>query len=285
MGTSSIVMLNKSLCIGLVRALLALFALTSTVERANSQAVKQSEVDHPAIFLQHEVIIPIHLQAILKKQDRFRPAVAAEVWAASQTVCINFAIDQCWSMSAPHQEEHSLRFSQSGRYIVYGYPPSGTYFASLTCGTTDLLRERLQVAEGQPKCVVEAVLRDDPASIEVDLSPGGLAEMADSEAKYASLILIPLDNPIKMLPFERVVFKGSETAKVDGISPGTYLAVVLNLGSPQVGVLGTLPPTPPNPRVAYRDPVVFERLRKCGKKVTLQPEEQARLEVGWCVVQ
>lgn len=238
----------------------------------------------PEVPLRHPVTIPVHLQVNIKKEDRFRPKVAGDVWGSSQTVCIDFVDGRCWSMSAPNQKAPSLYFNHPGRFSINTYAPSGTYFASLTCGNIDLLREQLLVAGEQPACsTIEAMLRDDPASVEIGLDAEGHAAMAKEKAEYGSLLLIPIDSEVKLLPFGGLLFKGSETAKAAGISPGRYLAVILNLGGPRsVGMGSGWPPSPPYSPVAYRDPAVLQKLRACGKEITLHPDEQAHIEVGWC---
>jgi hypothetical protein len=183
----------------------------------------------------------------------------------------NFGNEVNWSAKDP---EKTLAFDNviPGEYIVHADSTNGTYIASLTCGGIDLLRERLAVRPGVPSCLIEATLRDDIATVQLGLTAEGLAAMAAAGLTTATPRLIPLDNPLKPVPWTDIFFNASNSVRFAGVPPGTYLAILSNEGMPQIS----------DPRIAYRDPDVLKQLMACGQQFKVAPGEQAKLLINWC---
>ncbi len=234
--------------------------------------------------LQHPVSIPIDIMTSFTQV-----AAASPTLRIQRDICFSLSGQQgetnvsnvCWRLMAPN-EKHSFKDVVPGRYWVsagtgYGM---GMYVRTLTCGNFDLFREPLLVGGGQPPCSIEAVLRDDVASIELEMTPKGLAAMSAAGATMASSRLISLDNPPQPSPFADIFFRASGTAHFREVVPGTYLAIISNEGRPMPTPVHV--PMVGDPPIAYRDPKVIEKLRTCGKVITLHPGEHAHILLDWC---
>ena len=149
-----------------------------------------------------------------------------------------------------------------GRYI-FRLSGDGVYLASLRCGSLDLLRKPLVLRSGIPPCTVEAVLRDDFASIAVGLGPAAQATLGDLQS--AAFALIPLDEPCEYPVFGAVYKLGRRPEpRKHQIPPGTYAAVLFY-----------------GRHLAWREPGFRKRLARLGTRVTLAPGESVTLPLNF----
>jgi hypothetical protein len=144
-----------------------------------------------------------------------------------------------------------------GRYALRASGNASAYVASLTCGSLNLLREPLVIGPGVPACSIEAVIRDDFASISIGLTPQAKAQMAVYATTVTDFALIRADNSLD-LPFSGGVWT-SEPKKAQ-IPPGSYIAFLFDGRNP-----------------AWREPEFQEKLKRLGTPVTLTPGDAKTL--------
>jgi hypothetical protein len=144
-----------------------------------------------------------------------------------------------------------------GRYVLRAFGNSSAYVASLTCGLLNLLREPLVIGLGVPACTIEAVIRDDLASLSIGLTPQAKAQMAVYGTTVTDFALIPSDNSLE-LPFSGGIWT-SESKKVQ-IPPGSYIAFLFDGRNP-----------------AWSEPEFQEQLKRQGSPVTLAPGDDKTL--------
>jgi hypothetical protein len=149
-----------------------------------------------------------------------------------------------------------------GQYTLKATDPQGAYIASLTCGSTNLLREPLVVRPGVPACSIEAVIRDDLSSLSVGFTPQAAAQLTAAGITVTGLVLIPVENSLE-LPYSVELELASEPRKL-AVPPGTYLAFLFD-GRP----------------IAWRDPGERKRLMSLGTIVTLAPGESKNISLDW----
>jgi hypothetical protein len=155
-----------------------------------------------------------------------------------------------------------------GLFRVTADSAVGGYVASVTSGTTDLLREPLQVLPGVAPRPIEIALRDDPSSINAHLAAAGnlLPQATADQPVYA--LCIPLDRPqAQAVPLTL----SQDFFPVSGLAPGRYLLLASHrqiANSP-----------PPNSGLEYRNEEVLHTLLNQGVVVTLSPGQKADVEV------
>lgn len=150
-----------------------------------------------------------------------------------------------------------------GRYI-FRLTGDGAYLASLRCGSQNLLREPLVLRPGRQPRTVEAVLRDDFASVSVDLAPRAQVQLP-ADVQLANFALIPLRKACEYPVFGSVFRHGQrpEPQKFH-IPPGTYMAVLYFRRS-----------------LPWREPGFRKQLGVVGRRVTLAPEEDQTLSLDF----
>lgn len=141
-----------------------------------------------------------------------------------------------------------------GQYVLRATGNARGYVASLTCGSVNLLRKALVIGPGIPSCFVEAVVRDDPATLAIGLTPEAKAQMAGYGTEVTDFALIPIDNVME-LPYSGAVWRDAEPQK-NPIPPGSYIAFLFDGRNP-----------------AWREPEFQKQLRRVGTLVTLAPGE------------
>ncbi|MGO9326479.1 MAG: collagen binding domain-containing protein [Terracidiphilus sp.] len=240
--------------------------------------VDNGPVTVPEAAVQHPVSIPIHVKTDFTEQERYTKA-SIEKYGSYRPPEVRFILIEQqseqysvnWTLRDP-EENVAFKNVIPGRYTVRGWPADGLYLSSLRCNSVDLMHEPLTVTPGSPTCSIEVVVRDDIASVEVGLTPEGLAAMTSAGLSAASPRLIPLDNPAKPAPWTDIFFRDSNSARFANVSPGTYLAIISDEGIPQLS----------DPRIAYRDPAILKKLRACGQEIDVKPHEQVKVLVNWC---
>jgi hypothetical protein len=140
-----------------------------------------------------------------------------------------------------------------GQYTLQASGNPAAYVASLTCGSINLMRQPLVIGPGVPACPIEAVIRDDLASLSIGLTPQAEAQMAAYGTGMTAFALIPVDNSLD-LPFSGFVWRNSP--KKVRIPPGSYLAFLFDGRSP-----------------AWREPKFQEQIRRLGTLVTLTAKD------------
>jgi len=158
----------------------------------------------------------------------------------------------------------ALMGATPGLYTVIVFSPAGSasYVASATSGTTDLLREPLQVlADSNPR-PIEVTLRDDFASVDATIT-GDPASPPSTPESPGMLLCIPLDHPQTMPAFAPLV---QNHATVPNLAPGRYLLLAGN-GQQFLSVL------------EYTNEEVLRTLLSKGVVVTLAPNDKATVQV------
>lgn len=240
-------------------------------------AVEVTVTDAPItiadIAAQQPITIPIHVQTAFTQQDKVKAALGQyDTYVPPRgsfhlTGENNQTNVMGWDQRNP---EKALQFTDvlPGKYAVGAYGSDGVYAASLTCGKQDLLREQLVVEPGTPKCSIEAMLRDDSASLDVGLTEESKAKLTATGQNVTTLFLIPLDGSVELAHTEGL-FAGPAPTELKGISPGKYLVVASSNVESR----------------AYRDAEVRKKLMTEGVVVTLGAGERRSILVGWVVGQ
>jgi len=149
-----------------------------------------------------------------------------------------------------------------GEYTLSALGEQDRYIASISCGDVNLLRDRLMVGGGVAPCSIEAVVRDDFASVTASLSPEAIVRMTAAGVKQSGVFLIPLDNVLQQPAIGTVLLNlGSLQMKV---IPGRYLAFVSE-----------------DRNLAWYEPEVQRHLLASGRVVTLAPGESHTLILDW----
>jgi hypothetical protein len=242
------------------------------------------ELPPMAMQLQEPLTIPIHVRFDFTQQDRLKAAITQYDAYFPPDAQINLIAAQAdlqhskgqtiaaaeWRYKNP-EEHFEFKDVVPGVYKVQGWSTDGGYTAALTCGSTDLLRQLLVVKAGSPACSIEALLRDDSASVDVVFTAEAQAALKASGLNAVSVSLIPLDNPVKS-PLSTLLFGASDPAHFQSVSPGDYLVVVPN-SAQSVSVS--------DPPVAWRDPEVMNTLKAHGKVLTLKAGEKIQVQLDW----
>jgi hypothetical protein len=149
-----------------------------------------------------------------------------------------------------------IRNVPPGQYVLQaqGQPP--WYVASAVCGGVDLTRESFAIAGSTGGCAMRIVLRDDVASLQVQLS-----NASHERSVSAFIYLVPLNN----LTRDVQMFSTGADGKLslDSVAPGQYLLVA----------------TRQAPQLAFRDAENLRRYESEGKRVDLSPGETTKLQL------
>jgi hypothetical protein len=157
-----------------------------------------------------------------------------------------------------------IRNLSEGLFHVWVVPSIEGYVASVTSGSTDLLREPLGVIPGSAPRPIEVTLRDDSATLTgTFLLNGAPMSSTDPGDGVIFVICIPLDR------LQSMVFPNSYSAwqpqfKVPNLAPGRYL-VLASRQSMQ--------------NIEFRNEDVLRDLLGKGTVVTLAPNQKADIQV------
>jgi hypothetical protein len=154
-----------------------------------------------------------------------------------------------------------------GLFRVSANSMSGGYVASLTSGSTDLLREPLHILPGIPPRPIEVTIRDDPASINARLSPAASLLPQATADQRVSITCIPLDHPQAQAQTMSVP---QDQFKIENLAPGRYLILASRQAAQYVQ---------PGGGFEYRDEDVIRDLIPKGIVVTLSSGQQASIQV------
>jgi hypothetical protein len=106
-----------------------------------------------------------------------------------------------------------------GRYYVDVLPAGNWYVQSLVSGSTDLFSEPLTVVSGSQLAPIEAVLRDDPATLAGDVR-------SDGAAAVGIVLALMADAPLRV---PRVVPADAQGAfRFDNLPPGSYILLAFD---------------------------------------------------------
>ncbi|MGB6156669.1 MAG: carboxypeptidase-like regulatory domain-containing protein [Acidobacteriaceae bacterium] len=207
------------------------------------------------VAVRQPVDLALHVRAEFTRREGEQNAAAqSQVRAASFELLgdnVEFNNEFEWRADQP-VSAFEFKGTPPGRYILRASGNAHAYVASLTCGALNLLREPLVIGPGIRACSVEAVIRDDLASLSVGLTPEAEAQMAAFGTELTDFALIPVDDSMD-LPFSGFATRNAEPHKVE-VPPGSYVAFLFDGRSP-----------------AWREPAFQEKLRRLGTPVTLGP--------------
>jgi hypothetical protein len=134
-------------------------------------------------------------------------------------------------------------------------PPNPPWYVqSAQCGDTDLRREELTVAAGTQTPPIEVVLRDDGATLTGRINAG-------SNARQATVVLVPDHG--SSIRTESFVFESSAEFTFGNIAPGGYSVYAFD----RIDGL------------EYRSPEVLDRYSSKAARVTLEPNEQHKIDL------
>lgn len=230
--------------------------------------VKDQPVTLTEIPSQPPLAIPLHVRAEFSQQEKrkaavpqnnvyFPPAASFELSGGQ----VQFDNQFSWRADRG-PSDFAFPDIPPGHYIIKTSAFQETYIASLTCGGTNLLREPLVVGPGIPICSIEAVVRDDVATLAVGFTPQAIAQMNAVSVAVTDLALIPVENLLD-LPYSSLIRQGSEPKKVT-IPPGSYLVFLFD-----------------GRAIAWRDPDVRKQLMSLGTIVNLAPGQSKTILLDW----
>ncbi len=147
-----------------------------------------------------------------------------------------------------------------GLFRVFAIPHKG-YVASVTSGSTDLLREPLRILPGVVPRPIEIVLRDDFASLTVHLESGTAPQPFTTEQPIM-ILCFPLDRP----QAQPLVFATPQSQiSMPSLPPGRYLILASHGQFVQ--------------NIEYSNEEVVRALLPKGVTITLAANQKADIEV------
>ena len=187
------------------------------------------------------------------------------LWVNLQSLDPNMDSPQMAPMR-PGLDDSGLKIENlhAGLFHVSVQPRLG-YAASVTSGTTDLLREPLRVPAGSVPPPIEITLRDDFATLTIHLPPGDPAPSPTAGLDQVFLLVIPLDRP----ETQSFTVSWPSTAQnqytLPQLPPGRYLALAAHRQLAQ--------------DFEFRSQDVLRDLLNQGAVVTLSPGQKADVQV------
>ncbi|HEX9202208.1 MAG TPA: hypothetical protein VF865_21800, partial [Acidobacteriaceae bacterium] len=167
--------------------------------------------------------------------------------------------------SKPGDGDDALKLQNvvEGLYRVAVFPRLG-YAASVTYGTTDLLREPLSIGASGPSGPIEVTLRDDYATLSGRLLPSTAPQtQSPDDSDIVFVQCIPLDRPESQSLGNAAIWQGQFT--MPNLPPGRYL-VLASHEQLQNGI-------------EYRNPDVVRDLLSKGTVVTLSANQKTDIQV------
>jgi len=229
--------------------------------------IDEKTISAPTVPLEQPVTIPLHVRVELTAQQlhqspgAIRPPLAPAATTFSLAAGIRQLTSLNWSSANPRSD---LVFNevQPGLYSLHTFGNTSSYVASLTCGKVNLLRDPLVVRADIPPCSIQAVLRDDFATLALGLLPHATSRASTAGVRQAQVLLIPLGYTIQR-PARAFIIIGAERSKTT-VVPGKYLAIVCD-----------------GRELAWREPDVQKHLMTLGKIITLKPGQLQTLLLDW----
>jgi hypothetical protein len=153
-----------------------------------------------------------------------------------------------------------IRNLPPGQYVLQGGGQQPWYIASAVCGGTDLTRDPLTIAGSAAGCSMHIVLRDDAASLQVQVS-SAVPNASEERPAPAYVYMVPLNNLTRDV---QTLLTGTDgKVSLDGVAPGLYLL----LATPLVADL------------AFRDAESLRRYETEGKRIDLSPGEKTEIRL------
>ncbi|HEY4381164.1 MAG TPA: carboxypeptidase-like regulatory domain-containing protein [Acidobacteriaceae bacterium] len=168
------------------------------------------------------------------------------------------------------QATTTIRNLSEGLFHIDVNSSVGGYVASVTSGTTDLLREPLRVVAGVAPRPIEITLRDDAALLNARVAPRSdqLPQATMDHPVY--VLCLPLDRP-EAEPINFATQSDQFPMASLPLPPGRYLLLAahrqLLVGTPQTNA------------IEYRNPEVVRDLIPKGATITLSPNQKADIEI------
>lgn len=150
--------------------------------------------------------------------------------------------------------------------VIHGVPPGkyrvtagtylpGSYVQSLRSGPVDLLREDLVVPEEGSEPPIEIVLRDDPATLRIQVH-------ADKETQQAAVLVVP-EGELHNIERRTVWGNGSLKVEIGSLAPGNYQVFAFGSGED----------------LNYADPGVLAKYSAKAGRITLAPNGNGSVTV------
>jgi hypothetical protein len=237
--------------------------------------VDDRTISAPPVPLQQPVDISVHVEATLTQQEKRRAEVKKyDVYRPPQ---VYFSLGGqgpspgrrlTWTSPNPNADfafkPIPLTFEAvpPGSYAVRAVAMQDSYVASLTCGGVDLLNEPLVIGADHPPCAIEAMVRDDMATLGVSIMPQAKQRIDEASVKATTLVLISIDRRQEEPRSEWIWLQAS----MPGIrvAPGRYLALLTD-----------------GRALAWRDPEESKKLQALGQVVTLAPGQSQSVVLDW----
>ena len=157
------------------------------------------------------------------------------------------------SVASPDRQDGSLSISglTPGSYRVVAHPWGPNCVASVTSGSTDLMRNNFVVTPGTTPEPIDVALNNDCSSLEISTNQQG------GQPASAQFLIVPAGQAAE----PQVLFAGSGKAKVGNLAPGDY----------QIYAFADLN------GIEYANPDVLRKYS--GQHVSLSPNDKAIITV------
>jgi hypothetical protein len=152
-----------------------------------------------------------------------------------------------------------IRNLPPGQYVLQGGGQPPWYIASAVCGGTDLTREPFAIAGSAAGCAMRVVLRDDAASLQIQVSNAYAGEGGAPTLAY--VYIVPLNNLTRDVQMMQTGTDGK--LSLDAVAPGQYLLLA----------------TPLVTDLAFRDAESLRRYETEGKRIDLSPGEKTEIRL------
>jgi hypothetical protein len=240
-------------------------ATPSTPFPVQSTASMHVHVEGKAIRTEPAAFHPTFELPIFVRRDYTSNAPRPDPRSPSLTVVIQAlqqsSINPMVPMNGAGDDGLRIENLSEGLFRIFALPQLG-YVASATSGTTDLLREPLQILPGVIPRPIEIVLRDDSASLTAHLASDPTQPQNLGEQPVVIILCIPLDRP----QVQPLVFAAQQNQiHMASLPPGRYLILASHSQSVQ--------------NIEYSNEEVVRALIPKGATVTLSANQKADIEV------
>ncbi len=173
------------------------------------------------IVLRQGVDIPVVVRTKFSRLQRFDLCGSgATVGKNQESECANYPLarvglraDEDFQSFGEDDKSQTVLGVLPGTYrVTAGTYFGGSYVESLRSGGVDLFREDLVIPENGSTAPIEVVLRDDPATLKVQIR-------AEKEVQQAAIVIVPNG---EVRNAERRTAWGSMTIEIGGLAPGNY---------------------------------------------------------------
>lgn len=214
-----------------------------------------ADVDDLVLALRPSTVIPINVRFESTRSDSPYASPQARENPMLHLISADSANRDYYSQpEGPQNANPALRDIEPGKYWVDVLNVNDGYVASLQCGTQNLKREMLTVAEGQRMPPIELVLRDDAGALHV-------AVRSDRSISRPMQALVVSDQNPQTVTTVVPVMNAGTYYEVGALAPGDYTIYTFDDVS----------------QLEYRNPEVLSAYSSRAVHVSVAPNSQSNV--------